>query len=101
MGGISGFPDLNRNKSERFLKRFSRPLTLRSRNNKRIRLNQEGKPFTVYAKHGMTRKCLPTLVKTVVRDMNETLGGRISELVRHVMNQTTAAMPMPSPVTGR
>lgn len=64
---MSRFRELNRNKFERFLQRFSRPGTLRFRNNKWIGLNLEGRPFTVHVKHGGTRKYPPTLVKIARR----------------------------------
>jgi hypothetical protein len=47
---VSRFPELCRSDFERFLEAFSRPGTLKFRNNKWIGLNAEGRPFAVHVK---------------------------------------------------
>ena len=69
---MSRFPELNKNKFERFLKHFSRPGSLKFRNSKWLGLNRGGKPFTVYVKHGSSRKYSPTLVRAVAGDLEVT-----------------------------
>jgi len=48
---------------------FSKPGSLKFRNNKWVGLNREGKPFTVHVKHGSTRKYPPPLVEAVAKDL--------------------------------
>ena len=66
---MSRFPELKRNEFEAFLLHFSKPGSLKFRNNKWIGLNREGKPFVVHVKHGSTRKYPPPLVEAVAKDL--------------------------------
>lgn len=66
---MSRFPELRWKEFERFLQTFSRPGTLKFRNNKWVGLNQSGKPFTVHVKHGSSTKYPPQLVETVAKDL--------------------------------
>jgi hypothetical protein len=62
------FPVLRRGEFEQFLGKFSKPDSLKFRNNKWIGLTREGKPFTVHVKNGATRKYPPRLVEAVAKD---------------------------------
>jgi hypothetical protein len=66
---VSEFSELKRNEFEVFLLQFSKPGSLKFRNNKWVGLNREGKPFTVHVKHGSNRKYPPPLVEAVARDL--------------------------------
>lgn len=70
---MSEFAELRKNDFEAFLLNFSRPDSLKFRNNKWIGLNGEGKPFTVHVKHGNTRKYPPPLVEAVAKDLKVSL----------------------------
>ncbi|MEW5954527.1 MAG: hypothetical protein AB1815_12545 [Bacillota bacterium] len=70
---MSNFLELKRNEFEVFLSEFSKPGSLKFRNNKWIGLNREGKPFTVHVKHGNTRKYSPPLVEAVAKDLKVSL----------------------------
>jgi hypothetical protein len=63
------FPELRREEFEQFLKNFSKPESLKFRNNKWIGLTRGGKPFTVHVKHGLTRKYSARLVEAVAKDL--------------------------------
>ncbi len=62
---MSRFPELHRGQFQEFLQTFSRPGTLKFRNNKWVGLNRNGKPFVVHVKHGTTRKYPGSLVEAV------------------------------------
>lgn len=66
---MSRFPELNRRQLERFLKTFSRPGTLKFRNNKWVGLNRSDRPFTVHEKHGTTRKFAGPVVGRIAKDL--------------------------------
>lgn len=70
---MSEFPELKKNEFETFLLYFSKPGSLKFRNNKWVGLNREGKPFTVHAKHGSMRKYPPPLVEAVAKDLRVSL----------------------------
>lgn len=70
---MSKFPELKRSEFEAFLLQFSKPGSLKFRNNKWVGLNREGKPFAVHVKHGSTRKYPPPLVEAVARDLKVSL----------------------------
>jgi hypothetical protein len=65
-------PELRRGEFEQFLENFSKPGSLKFRNNKWIGLTREGKPFTVHVKHGATTKYPPRLVEAVAKDLGVT-----------------------------
>lgn len=67
---MSRFPELNRNQLQRFLEAFSRPGTIKFRNNKWVGLTRDGRPFTVHEKHGTTRKFPPPAVERIAKDLN-------------------------------
>jgi len=66
---MSAFPELKRNEFEAFLSHFSKPGSVKFRNNKWVGLNREGKPYTVHVKHGSTKKYPPPLVEAVAKDL--------------------------------
>ena len=66
---MSGFRELRRNEFEKFLEAFSKPGSLKYRNNKWVGLNKKGEPFTVHVKHGSTRKYSHRLVEAVAKDL--------------------------------
>ncbi|TDA63828.1 MAG: hypothetical protein D9V47_14955 [Clostridia bacterium] len=70
---MSRFKELRRAEFEKFLQAFSRPGSLKFRNNKWIGLNREGKPFTVHVRHGKGTEFPPPLVEAVARDLGVTL----------------------------
>jgi hypothetical protein len=70
---VSRFPELHRGQFEKFLEAFTRPGSLRFRNNKWIGLTREGRPFVVHVKHGSTRKYPAPLVEAVAKDLGVTL----------------------------
>jgi len=67
------FRELRKIEFEAFLLEFSKPGSLKFRNNKWIGLNREGKPFTVHVKHGKTKKYPTELIEAIAKDLNVTL----------------------------
>lgn len=66
---MSEFKELRRNEFEKFLEAFSKPGTLKYRNNKWVGLNRKGETFTVHVKHGSTRKYSRRLIEAVAKDL--------------------------------
>jgi len=66
---LSEFRELRKAEFQKFLEVFSRPGTLKYRNNKWVGLNRKGEPFTVHVKHGSTRKYSRRLIETIAKDL--------------------------------
>ena len=66
---MNEFKELRRGEFERFLEAFSKPGTLKYRNNKWVGLNRKGGPFTVHVKHGSTRKYSRRLIEAIAGDL--------------------------------
>lgn len=66
---MSRFPQLRRSEFHQFLEHFSKPSSVKFRNNKWVGISRDGRPYTVHVHHGQTVKFPPTLVEVVARDL--------------------------------